>query len=225
MPNYYASMIDLFEHYDKRVIRELSNDDNMPDGDLPKINRMLDSAAGQLESALYGAFQIPPMVAIGAISSGVAAGATSFTVAGVTAMPPGVYAGANLTVFADASSNPPEVVRVTSVSGTTVNVLASGSAGGFAFAHGAAQFGITPEILSHYVVAMAADHLFGRRPGRPEALDKEVERQESWLQEIISGRKSIPGISRAVVPTINYGCGDPCSIVGQFSRDLANQWP
>ena len=214
MPNPYASQINLFDRYDKRIIRELSNDEGLPDGQYSRIERLLDSAAGRLESALYGAFATPVVALAGNVSAAIAAGDKLFSVA---AVPPGMYPGKWISVLHDTSSNPAEVVMITSVSGTTINILGDGAQGGFGYAHAAgSSFGHAAHVLTDYVCAQAADDLFGRRPSRPESLDKDLERQEKLVTDILAGSIRIPGIDRATTIQVHSSEGMCGSIVQCF---------
>lgn len=217
MANPYASLLDLADRYDVRTVYELSNDANVPDVEFRRVNRLLDAAAAELESTLYGFWALPLVINAGSITNAVAVNATTFV---CSQIPGGVYVGQRIVVGPDASSapasaNPPEIVQIESISGSaptiTVTITGSGQSqagqsGGFSFAHNAnAPIGTVPLVCTDYVCAMAAHTLFGRRAKRPEGLDADVKDKRQWIEDLRSGLASIPGIDRSIQPQI-YGC-------------------
>jgi hypothetical protein len=226
MANPYASIIELADRFDLRAVRQLSNDDNQPDGDMRRINRILDAAASELESSLYGIWPLPLMINIGGILSSVAVNGLSFQVAQV---PTGMSVGSRIVLGPDASAapataNPPEIVEIVSISGSaptiTVTITGSGQSsagqsGGFSFPHNTlAPISTVPGKLSDVVAILAGDKLFGRRATRPEGLDKDIEAVRKWIDEVRDGIVSIPGIERGNLPAIYDACGNQVSWPG-----------
>lgn len=197
--NAYCSPVDFFDRFDRRLI-ELSGDDNMPDGDLAKLNRLLDSQAAKMETALAGIWTIPLTINPASLSSPANAGDTTVT---FTSVPTGYYATLRIVIGPDGTS-PPEIVQIQSFSGNTATITGTGpSTSGLSFPHvAAAAIGIVPAGLTEYVAVMTASRLFGRRPSRPEELDKQVEEMETFLADLVEGRRSIPGLARASQPVL-----------------------